>query len=122
MLTNNARILLKSTLLATSLFIAGCSTLSPSAPTVIEKPPLIVSSPSIIDTLPVRWIVITEDNLARIVDEQKKKGEFVVISLTPSDYKNLVSNQADILRYIQEQRVIIDAYTEYYKITPQTKK
>jgi hypothetical protein len=89
--------------------------MNPTAPIMVEKPTLTISKPAPITTMPVRWIVITEDNLVKIINEQKKNGDVALVALTSSGYKNLSSNQADILRYIQQQQAIIDAYQEYYK-------
>lgn len=83
----------------------------------VEKLPLVVATPKPVVTLPVHWIVITQENVAQVLAEQKKSGNVVFLAVTPDGYKNIASNHADILRYIIQQQAVIAAYRDYY-VTP----
>lgn len=107
------------TILALSSAISACSWDSLLVKTEpVEKLPLVVAQPKPVVTLPVNWIVITQENVAQVLAEQKKLGNAVFLAVTPDGYKNIASNQAEILRYIIQQQAVIAAYKDYY-VTPE---
>lgn len=119
MLTINARCCIAALTLSSLTACSWNSTLVQSEP--VERLPLKVSVPQPITTLPIHWIIITKDNFAQVMEEQKKLNNSVFIALTPDGYKNIASNQAEVLRYILQQQAVIAAYKDYYA-TPTTQE
>jgi hypothetical protein len=97
---------MKFTFLLPILVLFGCST------KVIEEPiePIVpaFAEPRAVQQESYTWIVITKDN----VDAITKNGG-VLIALTPEGYKTINGNQAELRRYIVEQRATIVAYKAY---------
>jgi len=109
MATRNAPTFLKIFLINVALLASGCtSTALKMESTPVDIPVLTVPTPEPIMTMPVKWEVINHNGV-----------EF--FALTPSAYKNLSTNQAEILRYIQQQQSVISAYKEYYGKTTDNK-
>jgi hypothetical protein len=64
----------------------------------------------------VDYIVVTEENIAEVWAELEASGKSVVLfALTHEGYENLALNNADIIRYLSEQKAVIIAYKEYYE-------
>lgn len=58
--------------------------------------------PRPIGTRPVKWTVLTPDNLP--------SGDFVLFALTPPNYEALSLNQAETLRWVLEAKHRLDYY------------
>lgn len=56
------------------------------------------------------WIVVTPDNFEAVKEKYSKGGKFVVYGVTPTDYKKILKNQAELKRYIDQQKAIIVFY------------
>lgn len=63
---------------------------------------------------PVRWYVITQDNLNdRIAEVQSLSGgEFVVFAITPKSYENLAGNLQELQRYHRQLLEIVLYYED----------
>ena len=119
MLTINARCFVAALALSS---LTACSWNYPLRQTEpVERLPLKVVVPQPITTLPIHWVIITKDNFAQVMEEQKKLNNSVFIALTPDGYKNIASNQAEVLSYILQQQAVIAAYKDYY-VTPTTQE
>ena len=99
------------------LLISGCSLLPPEkivAEQVIVKPTItIVEKPRPIELYNADIVVITEDNLEKVIEETKaSSGHFVIYGLTPQSFKNLATSFEEIKRYIQQQNDVILYYEE----------
>ena len=102
------------------LLISGCSLLSrPPAVAPVEvvkiirqqtvyHPPL----PSQINTLPVKWTVLTPMTMAEYLEDlqQGNAPQNAFYGLTRPGYENLSSNMAEIKRYIRQMRSIVQYY------------
>lgn len=82
----------------------------------IEKPKLNLPKVDKITMKEVEWIIITEDNYQQVFDELKKTGRpLAVFGLTDQGYKNLGLNLSYIRALLQQHKVIIAAYENYYQ-------
>ena len=64
----------------------------------------------------VDYIVVTRENVEEVWAELEASGKSIVLfALTHEGYENLALNNADIIRYLSEQRAVIIAYKEYYE-------
>jgi hypothetical protein len=64
----------------------------------------------------VDYIVVTKENVNEVWAELEASGKSVVLfALTADGYENLALNNADIIRYLSEQRAVVVAYKEYYE-------
>ena len=64
----------------------------------------------------VDYIVVTEENIQEVWAELEASGKSIVLfALTSDGYENLALNNADIIRYLSEQKAVIIAYKEYYE-------
>ena len=60
------------------------------------------------------WIVINESNYASVFARLRDEGrEPILYALTSEGYVGLVSNQADILKLIRQQKRIIGTYENW---------
>lgn len=83
---------------------------------VAEKPKLNLPPVTTINSLPIDWKVITEENVTEVFEELKESNNNLVIySLDQKNYENFSINMANILKLIQEQRSRINAYKNYYE-------
>jgi len=65
---------------------------------------------------PVKFFIITEDNIEEKFEELKNSGMPVVFfAMTSDGYENVSLNLSDLRAYIMQQKTIIAAYEEYYK-------
>jgi len=99
------------------LLISGCSLGPPErivTEQVIVKPTItIVEKPRPIELYNADIVVITEDNLEKVIEETKaSSGHFVIYGLTPQSFKNLATSFEEIKRYIQQQNDVILYYEE----------
>jgi len=100
--------------------ISGCTKTSTPSIDVVEthrqRPELILPQMTEIKSLPVEWIVVTQENAEQKFNEMSEQGrQPVLFSLTTENYENLGMNQTEFLRLIREQRAIIVAYKNYYE-------
>lgn len=100
------------------LLISGCAS-SPQRIEVsakpVDRPELTLPTADKLDLRPIKWVIITEENYAEVVEDIRKNGNAVVFGLTDKGYENLSLNLADLRSYIQQQNIIIAAYENYYK-------
>ena len=93
--------------LSAVLLLAGCMG-SGDAPKVLpmpEAPPIIApDKPRAITTKPINFVVITQNNL------DKLQSEPVWYAITPDSYENLAFNTQEMLRFIKQQKTIIEYY------------
>lgn len=112
----NALVLL---ILSTSLSACSWSGLQRvSVDTVpTERVPLALPDPSPLQLKPVRWKIITPDNVEQVWKELAASGsEVVLFAVTADGYEQLSLDFADIRNHIATQRNIIIKYREYYEI------
>ncbi len=65
---------------------------------------------------PVRWKLITPDNIDQVWKELESSGsEVVLFAITADGYEQLALDFADIRNHIATQRNIIIKYREYYE-------
>lgn len=100
--------------------MSSCSLFYPKAPIenafLVDKPSLNLppATPIKVDT-PLFYI-ITENNSTEIWQAlQSKKIDKALFGLTDKGYEKLSINLANLIRYIKEQREIIEKYKEYYE-------
>lgn len=101
------------------LFLQGCSSGTVFQPQIVERPIFIVPTTEPARQLPLHFYIITRDNMTAKIEEITRKtsgnNDFVIFALTTEGYQNLVSNSAELRRFIQQQRDIISAMREYYE-------
>lgn len=105
-----------------SLAVSGCATTSPEPEvvTVQTRPvdffPPIVPKVDDLQLRDVEWIVVTEQNFQGVLMRLRDAGqEPVLYALSSDGYVALVSNQADIMKLIRQQREVIAVYRDSYK-------
>lgn len=64
-----------------------------------------------IKTFPVKWHVVTAENLDKFLAKVKwSNGNVVFIAISTKDYQNLSLNMQEILRYLKSQKAVIMYY------------
>ena len=82
----------------------------------IEKPKLDVALPAPVKMQSLEWIVITDKNYNEVIERIKDPNGLVfLVALDEQSYKNLAINNANILKYLREQKAVIAAYRKYYE-------
>ena len=82
----------------------------------IEKPKLNLEVVEPLDLKPVKWIVITRENVAEVFTNLEQEGKSVALFALDTDtYEVLAINMEDIKRYILTQNKILVKYKEYYE-------
>ena len=114
--------MIKETLLAgtLALSLSGCSAFLPEVTKYtsepVERPLLILPESEITEMRDVDYIVVTEENIDDLWRELEAAGKPIVLfALTHEGYEALALNNADIIRYLSEQRAVVIAYKEYYE-------
>jgi hypothetical protein len=114
--------MIKETLLAGTLALSlgGCSSFLPEVTKYstepVERPLLVLPQSEIVNMKEVDYIIVTEENIAEVWAELEASGKSIVLfALTSDGYENLALNNADIIRYLSEQKAVIIAYKEYYE-------
>ena len=114
---------MKYIILVSVLFIAGCAAQDvPVAPITVQskpipRPPLNLPSVTPITSQPVKWIIVTPDNVDEIFAQMKADGKDpVIFGVDGTGYKNLSLNVQESLRVILQQQAVIDGYHKYYVI------
>lgn len=65
---------------------------------------------------PVEWVVITPENAEEVWTElQQSNTDLVLFGLTDEGYENLAINIANIRNMMNQQRIIIIKYKDYYE-------
>ena len=73
----------------------------------IEKPKLNLDVVEPLDLKPIKWIVITRENVAQVFSEIEQEGKSVALFALDTDtYEILAINMEDIKRYILTQNKI----------------
>lgn len=106
-------------MLTLTTFLTSCST-APQVVTYkskpIDKPDLILPETSVLELREVDFVIVTEDNIASIIQDMKDDGKNVALfALTDEGYENISLNNGDLLKLLSEQKAIIAAYEAYYK-------
>lgn len=66
---------------------------------------------------PIQWILITDKNYDEVMQSVKDdRGLIFLVALDETGYKNLALNNANVLRFIREQKAVIAAYKNYYEV------
>tara|TARA_Y100001947_G_C10289455_1_gene282128 strand:+ start:315 stop:776 length:462 start_codon:yes stop_codon:yes gene_type:complete len=87
----------------------------------VERPLLVLPESKITEMRDVDYIVVTEENVDELWRELEAAGKPIVIfALTHEGYEALAMNNADIIRFLSEQRAVIIAYKEYYEKADKT--
>ena len=99
--------------------LSGCSTMPDVvkySPEPVERPLLVLPESKITEMRDVDYIVVTEENIDEVWKELEASGKPIVLfALTHEGYEALALNNADIIRYLSEQKAVIIAYKEYYE-------
>jgi ureidoglycolate hydrolase len=112
-------------LILSLVFVTGCSMFSKREPEIViktklvEREPLGLEAPAPLRLKSPEWIIVTEVNLEELIEERKKNpDDFIAFySLDETGYKQLAINMQELLRLVQEQKLIIVKYKEYYEQT-----
>ena len=103
------------------LIFSGCSTFKSEKQIEvitqeIEKPKLNLDVVEPLDLKPIKWIVITRENVAQVFNQIEQEGKSVALFALDTDtYEILAINMEDIKRYILTQNQILIKYKEYYE-------
>ena len=105
--------------------LSGCSIFSKREPEIVvktklvERTPLNLEQPAPLRLKSPQWVIVTEANIEELIEERKKNPEdFVAFyGLDETGYKQLAITMQELLRLVQEQKLIIAKYKEYYEQT-----
>lgn len=104
---------MKSKLIAilAAVFLAGCHT-CPTIPDPVEKPPVYgdVVLPVVrgTDLKDVKWELMDQAELQKLVEEKKNTKGFFVYVLDQSGMETEIGNMQELRRYIQQQQAAIE--------------
>ena len=114
--------MIKETLLAGTLAVvlSGCSATQQKkvdySAEPVERPLLVLPESEITNMKEVDYLVVTEENIDEVWRELEASGKPVVLfALTQEGYEALALNNAEVVRYLSEQKAILIAYKEYYE-------
>lgn len=101
------------------LVLSGCSSSAPTPITIsaspVDRPRLELPNIDPIRAREVNWIVITPENAEEVFKKIEASGKpIVVFALLDNGYEALSLNLNDLRTYIQQQKIIITAYENYY--------
>lgn len=121
-------------LLLLSSFLTACSVM-PSLPSfgdtkpveiktkALDKTPLNLAEPEPIATTPFIWYIVTPENYQEVFKKIAEDGKDVVIfGLSDDGYADLAILFADMRNHINQQRIIIEKYKEYYETKKEEKE
>ncbi len=81
-----------------------------------DKPPLNLQFPSTLEPMPVKFYVVTQDNVDSVWEKlSKDKVDLVLFGVSDDGYEKLAVNLLELRNYIDKQRTIIIKYKEYYE-------
>ena len=98
------------------LIFSGCSTFRSEKQIEviteeIEKPKLNLDAVEPLDLKPIKWIVLTRENVEEVFTNLEKDGKAVALfELDTDTYEILAVNMEDIKRYILTQKTILVKY------------
>jgi hypothetical protein len=82
----------------------------------LEKTPLALPDPLPLSTKPIKWRVITPDNVDAVWEQLGQDGEdIVVFAITADGYQQLAVTIAELRNLIATQRLMIKQYKDYYE-------
>lgn len=82
----------------------------------VDRVPLNLQHPDNLNLSPVRWRIVTPENIDQVWGEIEAAGSDVVLfALTPDGYEQLAVDFAAIRNHMAIQRTIILKYKEYYE-------
>lgn len=89
----------------------------------LEKTPLALPDPAPISTKPIKWRVITPDNVDSVWEQLGQDGEdLVVFAITADGYQQLAVTISELRNLIATQRLMIKQYKDYYEPTKKDTK
>ena len=89
----------------------------------LEKTPLALPEPPPLSTKPIKWRVITPDNVDAVWEQLGQDGEdLVVFAITADGYQQLAVTIAELRNLIATQRLMIKQYKDYYEPTKKDTK
>ena len=100
------------------MFLTSCSSIKPLEVFNLEikREPLKLEDPKIADFEDLQWFIINEENVEEVFNRLKEnKTDPVLFGLSDEGYEALSKNFAQIRHYIQQQKLILDKYREYYE-------
>ena len=100
------------------MFLTSCSSIKPLEVLNLEikREPLNLEDPKIADFEDLQWFIINEENVEEVFNRLKEsKTDPVLFGLSDEGYEALSKNFAQIRHYIQQQKLILDKYREYYE-------
>lgn len=97
------------------LMLANCA--PKPAPVVVDvvpiaRPNIVLPHVTPLELREVKWIIVTPDNIDSVL---ASSGAPVFYALTSEGYKNLALNTADLRSFIEQQKIIVQAYVQYYQ-------
>jgi len=110
-----------------SLLLTGCGLLKTKPvdiqTTPTERIPLNLPGPSPLGLNPVKWIIITPENMKDVWARIQASGsDLVLFSITPAGYEQLSMDMLQIRQYIIMQNDIIAQYKKYYESSAESIK
>ena len=106
-------------ILLSSLWLVSCgTTIKPIDVSVkqVERAPLVLPQVDRFRPGDVDWWIISDETAEeRFVEMQEAGYDPVVFGLTDEGYKNLSLNVKNIMKLIEQQQAVIDAYEAYYE-------
>lgn len=106
-------------ILSVVVSITGCGTLFKTVEPItveskpIERQPLGIKPPVLEGLKAPEWFVVTPQNSEAVLNK-----EGALFGLNAEGYQDLANLIAAVRSHINEQRVIINAYKEYYETVP----
>ncbi len=80
------------------------------------KPPLNLEFPPTLEPMPVKFYVVTQENVESVWEKlSKDKVDLVLFGVSDDGYEKLAVNLLELRNYIDKQRTIIIKYKEYYE-------
>ena len=106
-----------------AFFLVGCAgnKVKPTEKIVIQKViekklPLNIADPEPLELADVEWVIVTEENIAKVWKQIVADNEGVALfALRHGDYERLALNIVDIRAQLGEYIIILKRYREYYE-------
>ena len=90
--------------------------------TPIDRPKLDLPAVDAVKLSPVKFIVVTPDNIEQVIAELKKGNKDVVLfALTADGYQAVALNHKQMQNYIKQLQDQLAAYKKYYEQNEQKK-
>ena len=82
----------------------------------VERTRLNLPDPQPLKMRPMEWVVVTPDNIEEVWTQLKESNtDLVLFGLTDEGYESLAINMSAIRNKMNEQRIIILKYKDYYE-------